>query len=392
MMLEDFELVERDPSEFDETDLEIHSTNAVVSSTDWTTETILSQLRRGNINLSPNFQRRDAWNDERKSRFIESLFLGLPVPQLVLAERREQRGSYIVIDGKQRLLSIRRFGVEESDTKIDKLTISGLKYKPEFNGLTWQEIKDNANFLDDITAYENQTIRTVVVRNWPNEPFLYLIFLRLNTGSLPLSTQELRQALHPGNFITFAEEYSGESAQIRKALNLSDRDFRMRDVELLIRFFAFAELLPSYRGDLKDFLDRTCEQLNNSWINREAEIRELAVQCDEAISATFSIFGDNAFKRWRNQDGYVGRFNRAVFDVMTYYFKQAEVRELAVAKAKEISDTFEQISTFDHVFNESLQTTTKSVRATYYRLCEWGELLQSIVEVPVGVPDSPTKI
>ena len=166
----------------------------------------------------------------------------------------------------------------------------------------------------------------------------------------------------------------------------------MRDVELLIRFFAFAELLPSYRGDLKDFLDRTCEQLNNSWINREAEIRELAVQCDEAISATFSIFGDNAFKRWRNQDGYVGRFNRAVFDVMTYYFKQAEVRELAVAKAKEISDTFEQISTFDHVFNESLQTTTKSVRATYYRLCEWGELLQSIVEVPVGVPDLPTKI
>jgi uncharacterized protein with ParB-like and HNH nuclease domain len=72
---------------------------ATLWSTDWTTETIISQLMKGNINLSPKFQRRNAWNDKRKSLFIESLFLGLPVPQLILAEDKNKKGSFIVIDG-----------------------------------------------------------------------------------------------------------------------------------------------------------------------------------------------------------------------------------------------------------------------------------------------------
>jgi hypothetical protein len=59
---------------------------AVVSATDWTTETVVSQLSRGNIQLNPRFQRRDAWKRDRKSRFIESLIVGLRIPQIVLAE------------------------------------------------------------------------------------------------------------------------------------------------------------------------------------------------------------------------------------------------------------------------------------------------------------------
>src|SRR5690349_7343822 len=82
---------------------------AVVSATDWTTETIITQLDRGNIQLNPKFQRRDAWKLDRKSRFIESLIVGLPIPQIVLAEAKKQRGKFIVIDGKQRLLSILQY-------------------------------------------------------------------------------------------------------------------------------------------------------------------------------------------------------------------------------------------------------------------------------------------
>src|SRR5947209_7589571 len=82
---------------------------AVVNGTDWTTETIVSQLRRGNIQLNPRFQRRDAWKLDRKSRFIESLIVGLPIPQIVLAESKQERGKFIVLDGKQRLLAILQF-------------------------------------------------------------------------------------------------------------------------------------------------------------------------------------------------------------------------------------------------------------------------------------------
>src|ERR1700692_2811755 len=59
---------------------------AVVFGTDWTAATLIDQLRRGNIKLDPIFQRRDAWDMKRKSRFIESIVLGLPIPQIVLAE------------------------------------------------------------------------------------------------------------------------------------------------------------------------------------------------------------------------------------------------------------------------------------------------------------------
>ena len=167
---------ELDPSEEDESDLHDVQTNAVVAAADWTVETIFSQLKRGNIELNSRFQRREAWVDSRKSKFIESLFLGLPVPQIILAERKEQRGRYIVIDGKQRLLSIRRFGVQEPDDTFVPLRLSGLEVYNHLNGQTWVDMQEDSQFASDVLAYENQTIRTVVVRNWPGESFLFLLF------------------------------------------------------------------------------------------------------------------------------------------------------------------------------------------------------------------------
>ena len=98
--------------ENEETDLQADKekfNQAVIWGTDWTTETIARQLEKGTIDLNPTFQRRDAWSNGDKSKLIESLILGLPVPPIILAESKEKKNSYIVIDGKQRLLSIRRF-------------------------------------------------------------------------------------------------------------------------------------------------------------------------------------------------------------------------------------------------------------------------------------------
>ena len=388
-MIQEMELWHPDPSEEDESDLEVPRTQAVVTSTDWTTETILSQLGRGNIELSPNFQRREAWIDSRKSAFIESLFLGLPVPQLVLAERKDQRGSYMVIDGKQRLLSIRRFGVEGPKDEFIPLTLTGLSTRADLNGHTWMSLKDDPAFQADKAAYENQTIRTVVVRNWEDENFLYLVFLRLNTGSVPLSPQELRQALHPGPFTKFVDEYSSDSASIRKALGINKPDFRMRDVELLVRFFAFAELISEYRGNLKLFLDNTAKHFNNNWDTRQVEVLELAKQCDQAIEGTFEIFEDDAFRRWQAPNGFEGRFNRAVFDIMTFYFRDHRLASMAIDKKDAVKTAFRELSEQDDQFAEALQTTTKSIRATFNRLTRWGLALQTVLGCQLVIPESP---
>jgi Protein of unknown function DUF262 len=366
--------LEGDPRRFNE---------AVVTATDWTTETVLSQLGRGNIQLNPRFQRRDAWTAARKSRFIESLFLGLPIPQLVLAEQRGKRGSYIVIDGKQRLLALRQFASSRDDTEFEQLRLRGLEVRQDLNGKTLDRLQSDGAFLDALAAFDNQTIRTVVVRNWPNEDFLYLVFLRLNTGSVPLSPQELRQALHPGPFMDFADDFASDSSAIRATLRISKPDFRMRDVELLVRYFAFTEFLTLYDGNLKRSLDRTCEVLNEEWLDQEEQIRADAERCELSITATLDIFGDTAFRRF-SAGNWERRFNRAVFDVMVFYFRDDAVAERARSRAAAVVDAYKRASEIEE-FQESLQTTTKSIGATGRRIRYWGTALSEALDMELPV-------
>ncbi|WP_416754920.1 DUF262 domain-containing protein [Streptomyces sp. FW42] len=366
-------------------------TRAVVTDTDWTAETILSQLRRGNIQLNPRFQRRDAWTKPRKSRFIESLILGLPIPQIVLAEDKNKRGKFIVLDGKQRLLALRQFAagssfaVSNGDEDFKGFSLTGLEVRDDLRLLTLKKIEKSDEHLDDLNAFLNETIRTVVVRRWPNEDFLNLVFLRLNTGSVKLSPQELRQALHPGPFTDYLDDAASSSAWLRKALRNDKPDFRMRDVEILLRYFGFQYMLEEYTGNLKKFLDDTLNYLNDVWDREESEIREVGASCDRAIETTFAIFGENAFYRW-SETRYEGRFNRAVFDIMTYYFSDEGIAQRAVERKDAVEATFQALCDGDSRFVESIQTTTKTPSATHRRLSLWGNELAEALEMDIDVP------
>jgi hypothetical protein len=348
---------------------------AVVFSTDWTAETILNQLAKGTINLDPSFQRRNAWQDSRKSRFIESLLLGLPIPQIVLAESPTDKGKFLVIDGKQRLLCLQQFAGLDG---YKPLRLSKLEHRPELNGVTYADLKNDPNLLADLNAFENQPIRAVVVRNWKSESFLYLIFYRLNSGSVPLSPQELRQALHPGPFMKFAVNYTETSKGIQKVLNLSKADFRMRDVELLIRFFAFAHFIAEYKGNLKSFLDDTCKRLNFSWKKNQPELEAEASNLEEAIAFCYETFEGTPFRKWDGSK-FESRFNRAVFDVMTYYFADSSIRVAAKQHQGAIIDTFKILCEEDPNFRRSIETTTKSIDATDYRFTTWARALNRIL-------------
>ncbi len=237
---------------------------AVVFSSDWTTETIVEQLRKGNIGLSPRFQRRDAWNRARKSRLIESLILGLPVPQIVLAETQEKRGKYLVLDGKQRLLSLLQFwGIGEGAN--NKFPLSGLEVREDLKGKRYEQLENDPAHADDLAALQNQTVRTVVIRNWPSQSFLHLVFLRLNTGTVGLAPQELRQALKPGPFTDYVDDAAIGSEALKSLLKLSAPDPRMRDVEFLARHISFSFFIEDYAGRMKAFLDHSFERLNAEW-------------------------------------------------------------------------------------------------------------------------------
>lgn len=363
------------------------SFDAAIAASDWTTETIISQLRKGNIDLDPSFQRREAWREGRKSKFVESLMIGIPTPQVILAERKERRGTYIVIDGKQRLLTLRQFTASEEDQEFDSFKLSGLKVLKRYNGRTFGELTE----LDDdpISMFENAVIRTVIIKNWSSEEFLYEVFLRINSGSVQLSPQELRQALHPGGFTRALNKYALDSGPIKRVLGLSQPDFRMRDNELALRYIAFARIFSSYSGNLKKFLDDITTSLNSAWHDEAASVQRNFANLDDAISGTYLVFGDDAFRKW-NGSKFESRVNRAVFDVMAYYFSDADVRERAIAQADAVKAGFVSLSESDDEFSESISTTTKSKTAVSKRFDAWGQALRALLGEDIRIPQIQT--
>lgn len=300
---------------------------AVIWGTDWTAETIVNQLKKKNIDLNPDFQRRDAWDQSKKSKFIESLILGLPVPPIILAERKDKKNSYLVIDGKQRLLSIMQFCTKEEESEFDRLYLKNLEILSDLNGYNYSKMIAMDNASDYINQFDNQTIRAVVIRNWPNEKFLYTVFLRLNTGSLKLSPQELRQALHPGEFLTFVNKYSEIENPIWGLLRLKKPDSRMRDIEIILRYYSFKNYLPLYKDSLKEFLDNTCSSINNDWNKNSQKYKDQLKNLEEAILFAREVFGEkHRFTKYIKGE-YSNIFNRTIYDIMVYYFSDKETRD-----------------------------------------------------------------
>lgn len=352
-----------------------------ITSTDWTTETIISQLKKGNIILDPEFQRREAWTGKTKSRFIESIFLGLPIPQIILAEQKNKKGKFIVIDGKQRLLSLYQFVV--GDNKRLKLT--SLEVKEHLNRMSIDDIK-NSQYADEIEYFFNQTIRTIVVKNWPSESLLYLLFLRLNTGSVKLSPQELRQALHPGEFVKYVNDESTKCLELKKMLKINKPDFRMRDVEILIRYYAFKYNYESYSGSMQKFLDDFCKKMNDLWTLKKDEIKTDMNEFSNAIIATNEIFGEaNAFRKYKNGK-YEEKYNRSIIDIMLFYFSSNDIREKSIGKKAEIKNAFEELCNTDNDFLSSIELTTKSLFSVKKRFMCWGEKLSIILDTNIKLP------
>jgi hypothetical protein len=374
-----------------ETDVTVSlaSSHASVSATDWTIETIVQQMRKGRLDLNPKFQRRAAWTDVNKSRFVESAILNYPIPQVVLAEKRDRPGHFFVIDGKQRLLALRQFyaGMHESaDAEFEPLRLSGLTILTDLKGSEIADVQTHRADLFD--AFENHTIRTVVVRHWETEDFLYTLFLRLNTGSVPLSPQELRQALVPGPFVDYVDGASGDSAGLRRLLGNRGPDRRMIDAEIMVRFLGFHLAPIMYRGNLKVFLDGVCENLNSRWDRESETVMKAAATMEEAIDAAFTIFGeDSACHKWSGSK-WERSFNRAIFDVQIAALVDPDVRGRSVEQRDALRERFKALCAEDVEFSRAISTTTKSLDATRERFSKWFAAVSQLVGVELDLPKS----
>ncbi|MFF0685651.1 DUF262 domain-containing protein [Streptomyces albogriseolus] len=363
------------------------ASRASISATDWTIETIITQMRKGRIDLNPKFQRRAAWTNPTKSKFIESAILSYPIPQIVLAEKQDKPGHYFVIDGKQRLLALRQFyaGVGlEVDEGFEPFKITGTSILESVRG--WNIKKLELERPDLFDSFENHTIRTVSIKGWESEEFLYTLFLRLNTGSVPLSPQELRQALVPGNFVNFVDEQSGTSPGLQHLLGNKGPDRRMIDAELMVRYLGFQGAAVAYRGNLKEFLDKTCEHYNKTWQSTSHEITKKLAEMERAIDAARHIFSDEgACHKWSGVR-WERSLNRAVFDVQISALSDERVRDAALGRAPDVLNAFKRICVENERFIASITSTTKSLEATKNRFDIWNGELSSVLGIPLHRP------
>lgn len=349
-------------------DLQRELQDTFVNNLDWTLATILDQLEAKAIDLQPQFQRRDAWSITRKSRLIESWILGLPVPHIVLAERHDAKGTFIILDGKQRLTTLAQFKGILPESEMNGFALKGVPLLPSLEGVTYDRLLNTEGLKGVRNAFLNQPLRTAILRGWKSEDLLHIVFHRLNSEVVPLSPQELRQALIRGPFMGFLNEYSAQSTTLQWLLGLKAADFRMRDSELLLRLLGLTRYRKEYRGDLKRFLDKLASRLSSSWGSVEDQTKSAFREIEEAIELWGEVLGQRNVGRKYTEDRYEGRLNRAVLDAQVFAASDARVVQRMQDRPHDVKRRFETLMTTDESFRRAIEATTKSIDAVNYRM------------------------
>ncbi len=245
---------------------------------DWTISTLREKYERGQIDLQPAYQRDYVWElrPELPSRLIESLLLEIPVPPIYFGKMPAMRLE--VIDGQQRLTTLIRF--VRNDFALQRLQRIGT-----LNGKYFRDMSEEqqAMVLD-------ATIRTIVIDAGHNHNLRYEVFERLNRGSMPLNEQELRNCVYRGAFCDLLAELERDPIW-RKVKGGDKPDPRFLEREMILRFFAFANRIDHYAGNLKRFLN---DYMATYAPKDQVQINSQAAMFRQTMQNIYIVFGQNA--------------------------------------------------------------------------------------------------
>lgn len=246
----------------------------------------------------PSFQRYYVWSNILASRLIESMFLNVPIPPCYLSQNEEFELD--VIDGQQRLYSIYRF-------MDNQFALTGLEVLEELNTLRFHQIPFKLQ-----RQLKTQTLRCVLITNESHPEIKFDVFERLNTNTVPLNAQELRNSIYRGALNSLLGDLITYTPWL-SILGRKQPDKRMRDEELALRFFAFwIHGLESYRTPQKHWLNYVAKEGKKY---SQSKCRELASLWRDTIDMSLSWFEpEECFRRIAN--GKKTAVNRALFDLV----------------------------------------------------------------------------
>ena len=261
---------------------------------DYPVDSLVKRIDSGDIvvprfNWPPNesseivgFQREYVWPRTKSDRFIESLLLGLPVPGVFLV--KEPTGRLLVLDGHQRLHTLRSFYEGVIDDQVYRLD----RVEERFQDKRYQDLD-----VEDRRRLDDSIIHATVIRQddpTEDQSSVYMIFERLNTGGVNLQPQEIRVALYHGEFVRVLRNLN-EHAAWRQLYGKRSR--RLKDMEMILRFFAFLYRRSSYRSPMKEFLNRYMASNKDLVRQREDELKQIF---NDTVTVLAESVGVRAFR------------------------------------------------------------------------------------------------
>jgi hypothetical protein len=359
-----------------------------------TMDTCLRRLEQGTIILNPDFQRNEVWTMEKKCRLIESLMLKIPIPMFYVSA--DEKGVFYVVDGLQRLSTIRSFVLGDKYLETKKPVLKGEGFILE-NLEFWGKQYNTLNFNDLPINIQNRILETgftfTIINPGTPEEVKRNIFKRINTGGEPLTPQEIRHALYIGQSTKFLLRLS-QKREFLMSTDNSVKSNRMMDREIILRSLAFQ--VRSYNNyyknnDMDSFLSDTMRIINvmpslngkeglkvfRDGISKEHillnEISILEERFVRSMIRAREIFGEHAFRK-----SYPGKrrtpINKALFEVWSVLLgnlTDKEFHNLNKNKSEFIKKHSEILETDNFIYiisRDSLKFS--SVKDRYEKLSE----------------------
>jgi uncharacterized protein with ParB-like and HNH nuclease domain len=358
----------------EEDDVQINEYDITATPNDFNVSTLFNFVESGAVRI-PGFQRNFVWDRARSSKLIESLILGLPVPQLFLYE--QSRNRFLVIDGQQRLMSIyyfikKRFPLKEKRSELrtifdekgsipDEVLYDDSYFEtfslrvPEklpnhrnkFKGLNYATLGDYK------TQFDLRPLRNVVVKqNAPSDDdsAIYEVFNRLNTGGVNLEPQEIRTSMYHSRFYDTLYRLNGLMGW-RKVLRSQDSDLHMKDIEILLRGFAMLMDGANYAPSMVKFLNQFSRKCKGHDDAQNEYLRNLFVSFLDACED----LPDDAFLNKRNK-----RFNIALYEAVFTATNQNAFNERRGIRGNVSAEQVATLESDPEFTKASLEGTTRT--------------------------------
>lgn len=368
---EDFESV----SEQEELELDDSQSRKIVwQAKDFSIREFASMLQDGDLDLQPEYQRKYVATKKIASKLIESILMDVPIPVIYLAEEKD--GTYSVIDGQQRLTSFLSF-MSGKYPSGETFKLSGLKVLNELNRKSFSGLND-----EEKNKIRKTTLHTIVIKKESNEDVKFAIFERLNTGSIKLNEDEIRNTVYRGNYINLLSELE-ENKTFHKVVQKENFKRRMFYRGMILRFLALSEKsFLNYQPSMKQFCNKELRDNRNLNGEKADDYRKRFLHCIDLVKV---VFGKTAFRRYAaaNKEKEKGnwtttRINMALFDIQMCGFANYSKNEV-LSKADFIREALLDLMVNDQDFIDSIliQTSNKEVLKKRFKI--WLEKLDEII-------------